>query len=53
MAKRRYRTGGIEERGKNTYRLRYSIEGKRYKKTITADCKSDEAEGATQATQGR
>jgi integrase len=41
MAKRRYRTGGIEERGKNTYRLRCSIEGKRYKKTITADSKSD------------
>jgi integrase len=41
MAKRRYRTGSIEERGKNTYRLRHSIEGKRYKKTITADSKSD------------
>jgi len=53
MAKRRYGVGSIEPRGANTFRLRYSINGKRYKKTITADCKSDEAEGATQATQGR
>jgi integrase len=41
MAKRRYRTGSIEVRGGNTYRLRYSIDGERFKKTITAESKSD------------
>ena len=41
MAKRRYGVGSIEPRGENTYRLRYSIDGKRYKKTVTADSKSE------------
>jgi integrase len=41
MGKRRYGAGSIEERGENTYRLRYSVSGTRYKKTITADSKSE------------
>src|SRR6516165_5881868 len=41
MTKRRYGVGSIEPRGENAYRLRYSINGKRYKKTVTADSKSE------------
>jgi integrase len=41
MAKRKYGVGSIEPRGANTFRLRYSIDGKRFKKTITADSKAE------------
>jgi integrase len=41
MAKRRYGVGSIEPRGANTFRLRYSIDGKRFKKTITASNKAE------------
>jgi hypothetical protein len=41
MAKRKYGAGNVEERGENVYRLRYSVSGKRFKKTITANSKAE------------
>jgi integrase len=35
MARRSYGGGTIDERGENTYRLRYSIDGQRYSKTFS------------------
>jgi integrase len=35
MAKRSYGGGTIDERGDNTYRLRYLIDGRRYSKTLS------------------
>jgi len=34
MSKRGFRDGGIDERGKDAYRLRYRVNGKRYSKTF-------------------
>src|SRR5262245_12291694 len=34
MAKRDYGDGGIDQRGENTYRLRYRVDGKRFAKTF-------------------
>ena len=34
MAKRSHGDGGIDQRGENTYRLRYRVGGKRYNKTF-------------------
>jgi integrase len=35
MAKRGYGDGGIDERGENTFRLRYRVDGKRFTKTFS------------------
>jgi integrase len=34
-AKRNYGSGVVEQRGPNTFRLRYAIDGKRHSKTVT------------------
>jgi integrase len=41
MAKRKYGTGSIEACGENTFRLRYSIDGQRFKKTVSAVSKTE------------
>jgi integrase len=41
MSKRRYGVGNIERRGEGTFRLRYSISGKRFKKTVEAPNRSE------------
>jgi integrase len=41
MAKRKYGVGNIEPRGEGVFRLRYSIGGRRFKKTIEAANRSE------------
>jgi hypothetical protein len=36
MPKRKYGVGRVEQREQNRFRLRYSISGKRYTKTVVA-----------------
>jgi integrase len=41
MPKRKYGVGRVEQRGPGRFRLRYSIRGKRYTKTVAAGSKAD------------
>jgi integrase len=41
MPKRKYGDGRVEPRGANRFKLRYSIGGKRYTKTVAANSKAD------------
>jgi integrase len=41
MTKRKYGVGRVEQRGPNRFRLHYSIDGRRYTKSVTASSKAE------------